>query len=178
MKTIKIYSMLYLKFFLFGMLLVLTSCKKDDDIPNPIDQLPPATQTGENTFGCLINGELFSITNSSQIGAIYQGGLLQLSGSISKTNFNQSVGFNLYDPLLEGQMYTFENSSYKAGYSLNINNIMCFYEFEDTYKGNITITTFDKTNYIISGTFSFSTITDGCEEISITNGRFDVHYIP
>ena len=36
-------------------LLGLSQCKKND--PNPVDQLPPATQTGANTFGCLVNGQ-------------------------------------------------------------------------------------------------------------------------
>jgi len=42
-------------------LLVFNCCnKKDDDAPtNPIDQLPPATQTGANTAGCLVDGEAF-----------------------------------------------------------------------------------------------------------------------
>ena len=26
---------------------------------NPVDQLPPETQTGANTFGCLVNGKVF-----------------------------------------------------------------------------------------------------------------------
>jgi hypothetical protein len=34
----------------------LWSCDKDDKPSNPIDQLPPATQTGAGTFGCLVNG--------------------------------------------------------------------------------------------------------------------------
>ena len=41
-------------------LLFVTSCNNDDDQPqSPIDQLPAATQTGENTFGCLLDGEPF-----------------------------------------------------------------------------------------------------------------------
>ena len=40
------------------MLIVLcaASCKKDKQNQ---DQLPPATQTGANTFACLINGKVF-----------------------------------------------------------------------------------------------------------------------
>jgi hypothetical protein len=50
MKT-KIYklSMIILLFFLFA----AGSCEKEDEAP----QLPPVTQTGEDTFGCLVNGE-------------------------------------------------------------------------------------------------------------------------
>ncbi|WP_372746855.1 lipoprotein, partial [Lutibacter sp.] len=39
--------------------ILLTACNKDNDSIAPIDQLPEATQTGENTFGCLLNGEAF-----------------------------------------------------------------------------------------------------------------------
>lgn len=40
------------------------SCNKDDDpTPEPqiseIDKLPPATQTGANKVGCLVNGKAF-----------------------------------------------------------------------------------------------------------------------
>jgi len=41
-------------FFLFLALpLLLVSCKKND----PVSALPPETQTGANTFGCLVNGQ-------------------------------------------------------------------------------------------------------------------------
>ncbi|MBQ0767738.1 MAG: hypothetical protein KBT58_00490, partial [Bizionia sp.] len=50
----------------FALLLIVSNCNKnDDDQPtNPIDQLPPATQTGANTFGCLLDGEPFLPGNS------------------------------------------------------------------------------------------------------------------
>lgn len=41
------------------LILSMSCCKNDDDNLTPLDQLPPATQTGEQTFGCLINGEAF-----------------------------------------------------------------------------------------------------------------------
>ena len=47
-------------FFIISLFLFLTAActKTDDDAPaGPLDELPPATQTGANTFGCLINGE-------------------------------------------------------------------------------------------------------------------------
>jgi len=40
--------------------LSLSCCDKDDNNNKiPLDQLPPATQTGANTFGCLLDGEIF-----------------------------------------------------------------------------------------------------------------------
>jgi len=40
---------------------VFLSCDKNDDdnSQGPISQLPPATTTGENTFGALLDGEPF-----------------------------------------------------------------------------------------------------------------------
>ncbi len=43
---------------LLAALLGLSQCKKKD--PDPVDQLPPATQTGANTFGCLVNGQAWT----------------------------------------------------------------------------------------------------------------------
>ena len=37
-------------------LLSLSQCKKNAPAP-AAEQLPPATQTGANTFGCLLNGQ-------------------------------------------------------------------------------------------------------------------------
>ena len=45
----------------FLAILFLASCSKDDNLeptPTPVSQLPPETQTGANTFGCFINGNL------------------------------------------------------------------------------------------------------------------------
>lgn len=44
-------------------LLGLSQCKKNE--PAPADQLPPATQTGANTFGCLPNGQPWTPSGSN-----------------------------------------------------------------------------------------------------------------
>ena len=53
----------------------------DDDSTNPIDELPHLTTTGENTFGCLVNENALVVSNTVEITAIYQGGVLQLGGA-------------------------------------------------------------------------------------------------
>lgn len=58
-------------FLLAATLLVFVQCKKDKD-KTPLEQLPPETQTGANTFGCLVNGEDFKPG-----GAQLSGGSLQ-----------------------------------------------------------------------------------------------------
>ncbi len=44
-------------FFLIIVHFFLFSCNNDDE--NTQQQLPPITTTGENTFGCIIDGKLF-----------------------------------------------------------------------------------------------------------------------
>ena len=47
------------KILIFLTILSLVGCSKDDTTPpEPALLLPPETQTGANTFGCLINGKL------------------------------------------------------------------------------------------------------------------------
>jgi hypothetical protein len=47
----------FLLFFLCS-LLIGSSCRKHKQA-NPVDQLPPETQTGANTFACLVDGKVF-----------------------------------------------------------------------------------------------------------------------
>ncbi|WP_157487179.1 hypothetical protein [Gelidibacter algens] len=94
------------KLFLFTMpllclfVLTFTSCNNDDDAPtDPIGQLPPMTQTGENTFGCLINGEPLIVSNTIELTAIYQGGVLQLGGGFENNITDKDITINIEEPL-------------------------------------------------------------------------------
>jgi hypothetical protein len=51
--------------------ILLLGCDKDDKPTNPIDQLPPATQIGAGTFGCLVNGVPY-VDNSGFFNCFYQ----------------------------------------------------------------------------------------------------------
>ena len=37
----------------------ITCCKKTDSLDAELAKLPPITQTGANTFGCLVNGKAY-----------------------------------------------------------------------------------------------------------------------
>ncbi|MFD1161747.1 hypothetical protein [Hwangdonia seohaensis] len=154
--------------FVLSLTLSLSCCNKDDNPRNPIDQLPPATQTGENTFGCLVNGEPLVITNSREQVAIYQQGQLQFGGG--------GITMILGDPIKINEEYDLTG---KARFFVDPNpQLGCHYDFQDSYQGNLIFSKIDRVNYFISGTFSFSTITNNCEDIKITEGRFDMKYIP
>lgn len=57
-------------------------------------------------------------------------------------------------------------------------NSYCWYEYEDTLEGFVRFSKIDQTKFIVSGTFEFSAVKEGCDTVRITNGRFDMHYIP
>lgn len=165
-------------FLFFIALLLLHSCNNDDDntSQNPIDQLPPLTTTGENTFGYLVNGTPINVTNTSQQVAIYQQNQLQLGGGIDNFTTDVDVIITVGGPLSINVTY---DLVYPNNVAIFVNNgESCYYDYPDTIEGSLTLTNFDQINFIVSGTFEFSTVTDNCETINITNGRFDLQYIP
>lgn len=175
--------------FLLTVTLTLSCCNKnDDDQPptNPIDQLPPATQTGAQTFGCLINGEVFvpPIFGNNAPSAFYQllNGTYTL-GISGRSNANGGIksiiigGIDI--PSINETTYALESLNSGVFYSLydfeNEGDSVTYYTNEDL-PGILTITNFDQINFIISGTFEFTILDNDGNEINITNGRFDMNY--
>jgi hypothetical protein len=173
----------------------LYACKKDPPpnvYPPPVDytKLPPETQTGANTFGCLVDGKVW-VPRVPLLAVTYQ----DISALISEKNGTGSGGVscNLVD--LETQQ---DNSlSLTIGKTLFETGKFCDpligvgMQFKDTngkwYQSNyhhqsqncVTITRFDTTNNIISGTFNFVVYDDTIHierKIVISDGRFDVKY--
>lgn len=174
---------------LLTIVFTLSCCNNDDDQPtNPIDQLPAATQTGEQTIGCLVNGEPF-IDNAS-FNNFYQfvDGEYYL---VINWDMNTPNGFKDGQIVLsqleiqEGETYILNISDYLqeedfiggAGrYATNINE-QSQYETNVNYIGQIHFTRFDTQNFIMSGTFEFEAqeILSG-KIINITDGRFDLNF--
>ncbi|MDC8002551.1 hypothetical protein POV27_00680 [Aureisphaera galaxeae] len=165
-------------YFVF-MLTILMSCLNDDDnlSQNPIDQLPPETQIGADTFGFSVNGEAINVTNTSQQTALYGGGILQLGGGIDNSEMDIGVIIRVEGPLSLNTNYDLTNTPTNNAIFVN-NGEGCYYDFPETIEGFLRLTRFDQTNFIVSGTFEFSNVTDNCEDVVITNGRFDMHYTP
>ncbi|MBX9782895.1 MAG: hypothetical protein K2X48_06365, partial [Chitinophagaceae bacterium] len=149
--------------------------------------LPPATQTGANTFGFLLNGQPW----------IPQG--------------NNGSGNNLsidYDPGINNG--AFGISAYRAttsldddfgigSWNLNSENIPCVINLQDNNRSNASFYTtincwlssrdsgtlrsgffyidkLDKQKQIIAGRFEFTLEKNGCPTITITKGRFDFKF--
>ena len=161
----------------------LMSCDKDDDAPtNPVDQLPPATQTGANTFGCLLDGEAFIPSGGTNpLDCVYQlingDRFFTLQGNKRNENFNRitlSLSTNAKE-IEEGETYLLienEVGNAFARYSFSANATFT----SQTNSGTLTITKLDLDNQIVSGIFSFDIIDFEGNLRQIRNGRFDMQY--
>lgn len=157
----------------------LACCNKDDNpIPtNPVDQLPPATQTGANTFGCLLDGQIFkpSLTNNS-----YQCFYQLVDGEYyflvrgSKNNIGIFVGTEKRS-ITEGQTINLIERLDGNGwgtYFLDTNP----YTTNVINTGELKITKLDFTNNIVSGTFWYDVKDNQGLIHQIRDGRFDMQF--
>ena len=173
--------------FLLFTLSLLCCCKNDDDggPTDPIDQLPPATQTGEQTFGCLINGEPFVPPSfgSNAPNAFYQfvddAYTLGISAGTGGGTELKSINIGCLDmPPIEETTYTlleFASGNYFGEYRIGGGFVLNGSSTTEN-SGNLTVTNIDNSNFIISGTFEFTVLDDNGNEINITDGRFDLNY--
>jgi len=150
----------------------------DDDF---VPKLPPETTTGEYTFGFKLNGEVFNLDR--RFVADYQGGQLAIYADYGlDTEKNYSMALLLSNPLLEeNQRYDLTEDIYHALMDTWLHDdpeTVCTYELEDTYEGFVEFTNIDRVKYIVSGRFEFSTANDQCDTMRLTEGRFDMWYVP
>ncbi|MBS1559873.1 MAG: hypothetical protein JST69_14225 [Bacteroidetes bacterium] len=168
-----------------ALILHLTSCnlfKKSDPKPlTELEKLPPATQSGKYTFGCLINGKAFVPKSTTDFTAIYQQGILDFRSLAY--NPDKTIKFVLLEQdfgLLNVGSYSLTKyqTSFVSVSAQLIDKSECDYQGENTISGQISITKLDRVNYIMPGTFQFTSKAPGCDTLKVTDGRFDIKYIP
>lgn len=177
-------------------LLLLTQCSKCKNDPAPAkpeDQLPPATQTGANTFGCLLNGQPWTPSGGGAFSnpnllvtydPSYKGGNLALTAYrlVGTANNKQYIGVG-------GDGINQIGSYPLATYSINPTFPSRTPYFSDDNKnglcneylnnsgtkasGQLNITRLDVLKRVVSGTFQFTISQPTCDTIEITQGRFD-----
>ena len=172
-------------YLLLAALLGLSQCQKKDAGPaKPEDQLPPATQTGAGTFGCLLNGQPWTpggyngrpnfITTYD---AGYRNGALQVKCYNYATGSLQSLTFGAVNVNQTG-VYLFTPAGNNGLIYINAKlasscNILDSSNNGAYQTGSLTLTRFDLKAGIISGTFHFKLYQPGCDTLNITQGRFD-----
>ena len=176
------------KFSLFLLIcLAFCACKKER---SELDKLPAATQTGANTFGCLVNGRAWiagidcSLLCPSAILVDYdpaKGGHISIKTKYLNLNENadQSIGIGL-DSVKFKRIYKTQPDSLQMGVNYRNSyaavNCRLFLPNDPKVisKGLIQVTKFDLAQGIIAGTFDYTVSIAGCETVHFTNGRFDV----
>ena len=168
-----------------------TGCKKqsnnntdDTNVPG----LPPATQIGANTFGCLVNGvpwvpQGFGGTTNLSIDydPEFNYGIFNISAEsiVSQSNFS-TIGISIRDSLNYMKAPLQLNLSNNSLYGVFYSDENCFITYFDTTvirKGTLILTTYDKTKGVIAGKFDAILFKVGCTDtIRITKGRFDFKF--
>lgn len=186
--------------------LLLISCTKSDSAEDPLAKLPAETQVGANTFGCIINGQVFyprdgtsTLFNSGGKGLIFWGDPSDPSGM---GNYEELEIRNLQDAKpaysmiihLQGlnQIGIGEYIWHDSNFQSSLDGLMQNYVYAKVYdasvkgwmyfgsyenSGKVTITRYDFMNRIVSGTFSGKLrLMNGTQEIDMQNGRFDIKW--
>lgn len=176
-----------------GLILMSASCKKESP-PSPLSELSvltPATQTGANTLGCLVNGGIFNTSDGFFSKHIYDSyaefngnyrfylsGYRQVQPFVYQTVTLQTDSL----PLKEGQTIPltkaapgYASASYNVSYNPGNDDI---YYTTAKNPGTLTITRLDQVNDILSGTFTFDGVNTAGTLVHITAGRFDIKYRP
>ncbi|MBS1489752.1 MAG: hypothetical protein JSS93_04450 [Bacteroidetes bacterium] len=174
----------FLSLLLLALIFQSSGCnifKKNDPKPlTELEKLPPATQTGKNTFGCLVNGKAFVPISSVNLASVYQQGTLVIYANLYNPFRTVSVTLNEknYGSITTQSYNMVSYPDYYSSASFQTGSVVCNYKPQNTFSGTVTITKLDRALYTVSGLFEFSTITLFCDTLKITNGRFDIKYIP
>lgn len=172
-------------------MLQLVACKKDD----PKVELPPATQEGKNTGGCLIDGEvwkatptrglfgsstgLFAFVNKKTGQNTYVISIILLSDNPSRgINFQclKATGVGIYPLTLKVPSYAspLPKPDYAHYRNSNGNGPRGEFVTGPMATGQLEITYFDLQKQIIAGRFSFTGQDSvSLRKVTISDGRFD-----
>ena len=145
-------------------------CKKESEL----DKLPPATTTGRQTFGCLINGKAFIGDNWSKI---YHG------------NYHDELVFIEVENEMGDLLFFTEGIITKPGDyvipynqpSMHVFVYQGYYwsDFTPNGYGFLRITRLDSVQHYIAGQFDFTIFNSiGTASVHVSNGRFDLKYAP
>lgn len=165
---------------------IFNSCNSDDD---NLNRLPPETQTGANTAGCLVNGKVFLPKQEGLNPAL----VCNYEFIDGEFFFNLVIRDNRGQGVKTVSVRT-QRIDLEAGstYILNIDNTISIdftggggvysinasdFFYTNTIKtGELKITRLDLQSSIISGTFWFDAVNEAGELVEVREGRFDVQF--
>lgn len=158
---------------------LFSRCDKSPDPPlTEEEKLPPATQEGKGTFGCLVDGKAWV----PRSGGLLQPGIEisynEIVGSFQMyaVNTEQNIRLNVINARQVGVYSFLEQQTYYAIFSDTCDHIG-LKEYTDYWGGRMEFTKIDFNTGVISGLFEFTGINSECQDtVEITQGRFDIKY--
>ncbi len=164
-------------------LFLFVACNKE------VEELPPATQTGANTFGAKVDGKFwvpkgFGPFPANDILEARMTGTTHLL--INARNFSSSPTETEFEILVSGitglgtyQLNTTVSPPASTGYGYYVKrNLTPLNEWitSSSYTGSVTLTRLDTVAKVVSGTFQFNALNmyNSPQPISVTEGRFDL----
>ncbi len=176
-----------------GLFLLLSglSCEKEYPPGTPeIYKLPPITQTGADTFGCLVDGKAFTpkgTWGSSGLQLYYQyvNNAYHFNIGVTRNEINAPLrGMQIRSHGIQLEVKNYELTepdlplSFGAFYTIYPDYAeIDKYQTNSMVKGEITISRFDLANQIVSGTFWFDAINKDGKTVQVREGRFDSHFV-
>ena len=178
---------------LYVMLVMFASCKS---CKKEINLLPDETQTGANTFGCLVDGKAWIPTGLSTVPATkpVSGGYISALPPIYfnttnvwlRTYKDDGTSFVLYlrnvDKIGTYPLNFDTQSAPTNLYPQNCAELIRYsnsssenYITTSVYTGSVEITRADPINLLLSGRFSFTGVSNTGKTINVTDGRFDIN---
>ncbi|MBX9784910.1 MAG: hypothetical protein K2X48_16590, partial [Chitinophagaceae bacterium] len=151
--------------------------------------LPPATQTGANTFGFLLNGQPWipqgNNGSGNNLSIDYDPGIRNgviginaykvISSSSNDEHFG--LGYWSLNSTTSPVVINLKDTTKSICYFLTTNNCWLVSNYKEvTVSGILYIDKYDKISRIIAGRFDFRLEKLGCTTIDISKGRFDFKF--
>ena len=179
------------KFLLFTLFTIMfLSCKKNRNE----DTLPSETQEGKNTFGCYVDGQLFTAATTlfgfvrpvnvnyfNNSTSMYRAGFISIEGIDARSTLNVAgtIVINKLNIFNTGEYSLIDmGDSCGANYTcddIGYYNTKSGQSYSAT-AGKLTISKLDTLNKIASGRFYFTARDRFGNKVEITDGRFDAKY--
>jgi len=163
------------RFFCFSLLFfALSVFRCEDEKPKTeLEKLPPATQEGKGTFGCLVNGKAWVTQNRLSAQRDQADSLLFITAGITKAGQNQQIRFDIVDADRTPKEYTLSDSPRRFAVFLSRPS-SCRYK---TISGKLIITGRGiVAKPYLSGRFEFFAYSSECRDsLKVTDGRFDIY---
>ena len=174
---------------------LLACCRKETEPEDCPPDLPCATQMGVNTFGCYINGKpwvaalglnvldpalrkTYALYDETGYGSYHDNYWLINGNRIDESN-NDIIWLKMTPIINQGLVETTSLTYFKGYVTLKYNNKQSYFDIDREQPHSIEITHLDTLQNVCSGRFDFFAVTqDKKDTLHLTNGRFDLKYVP